>query len=47
MERYMEEIIRFITTYGPWPVVIGLLVYIVIKGSFTFTYPRSRKNSKE
>ena len=38
----MNELLQLITVYGPWPLVLALVAYVVLNGSFTFSYPRRR-----
>jgi hypothetical protein len=37
----MEALLKILGDYGPWGLVLIVLIYILIKGQFTFRYPRS------
>jgi hypothetical protein len=36
----MEALLKILSDYGPWGLVLIVLIYILIKGQFTFRYPR-------
>lgn len=36
----METLLKILSDYGPWGLVLIVLIYILIKGQFTFRYPR-------
>ena len=40
----MEELTAVLEKYGPWGLILLALVYILLKGQFTFTYPRIDNN---
>ena len=39
----MTVIMGLIATYGAPAVIVGAVVYIVLRGEFRFTYPRKRE----
>jgi len=41
-----EVIVETLKTYGPWGLVLAVLIYILLKGQFTFRYPRHEKRQK-
>lgn len=41
-----DVIIETLKTYGAWGLLLVVLVYVVVKGEFTFRYPRAEKKTK-
>lgn len=39
----MEVLIKILIDYGAWGLLLVVLLYIILKGQFTFRYPRSEK----
>lgn len=39
----MEELTKILGNYGGWGLLLVVLLYIVLKGQFTFRYPRPEK----
>lgn len=37
----MESLLKILSNYGPWGLVLVVLIYILLKGQITFKYPRS------
>ena len=42
-----EIIIETLKTYGAWGLLLVVLVYVVVKGEFTFRYPRPEKKQRD
>jgi len=43
----MEVLISILKEYGPWGLLLVVLVFMVLKGQLTFRYPRSGKPMEE
>jgi hypothetical protein len=41
----METLLKILNDYGPWGLILIVMIYILLKGQFTFRYPRS--NNKQ
>lgn len=39
----MEVLTNVLVNYGGWGLLLVVLLYIVLRGQFTFRYPRSEK----
>jgi len=37
---------KIMSTFGPWGLVLMVLIYIVLKGQIAFHYPRPENESK-
>lgn len=37
----METLLKILSNYGPWGLILIVLIYILLKGQLTFRYPRS------
>lgn len=37
----METLLNILSNYGPWGLILIVLIYILLKGQLTFRYPRS------
>jgi hypothetical protein len=37
----MEVLAQIFKQYGPWALLFIVLIYILLKGQFSFRYPRS------
>ena len=42
-----EVLIETLKTYGAWGLLLVVLVYVVVKGQFTFRYPRPERKTKD
>lgn len=40
-------IYKIMSTFGPWGVILVVLIYVVLKGQISFIYPRPRNKSKQ
>jgi len=43
----MELAMQLLKDYGPWGLVLGVLVYMVLQGQMTFRYPRPKQKNKD
>jgi hypothetical protein len=39
----LGEIYKILSTFGPWGLILIVLIYILVKGQIAFTYPRRGK----
>lgn len=39
----LGEISKIMSTFGPWGLILIVLIYVVLKGQITFHYPRQKK----
>jgi hypothetical protein len=42
----LSQIYKILSTFGPWGLILVVLIYIVLKGQFSFHYPRPENKSK-
>jgi hypothetical protein len=43
----MDILSNILKDYGVWGLVLVAFIFIILKGQFTFQYPRSAKNNKD
>ena len=44
--EFMKPLLEMLKDYGGWGLLLVVLIYIVLKGQFTFRYPRPDKKEK-
>ena len=42
----LSEIYKILSTFGPWGLILIVLIYILLKGQISFRYPRPENKSK-
>lgn len=42
----LSEIYKIMSTFGPWGLILVVFIFVVLKGQFTFRYPRPENKSK-
>lgn len=42
----MESLAYLLKQYGPWTLLLTVLVYILLKGQISFRYPRDKRQTK-
>jgi predicted PurR-regulated permease PerM len=47
MAEELTQLWKILSGYGPLGVVLGVLIYIVLKGQLRFEYPRERNKSRD
>jgi hypothetical protein len=43
----MELLGQILVRYGPWGLILVVVIYIILKGEFVFRYPRPGKRAKK
>jgi hypothetical protein len=42
----LGEIYKIMSTFGPWGVILVVLIYLLLRGQISFHYPRPENKSK-
>jgi hypothetical protein len=42
----LNEIYKILSTFGPWGLILIVLIYIILKGQISFHYPRRGNKPK-
>jgi hypothetical protein len=42
----MDSLIKVLNQYGPWGLILVVIIYILIKGEIAFRYPRPEKKGE-
>jgi hypothetical protein len=42
----LSEIYKILSTFGPWGLILIVVIYILLKGQIAFRYPRTEKKTK-
>lgn len=42
----LNEIYKILNTFGPWGLILIVLIYVVLKGQIEFHYPHPEDKSK-
>jgi hypothetical protein len=42
----LNKIYEILSTFGPWGLILIVLIYIVVKGQIAFRYPRREDRAK-
>ncbi len=43
----MDPLLKILSEYGGWGLLLVVLIYILLKGQLTFRYPRPPRKPKE
>jgi hypothetical protein len=41
-----SDIYKILSTFGPWGLILIVVIYILLKGQIEFHYPRPEKKAK-
>jgi hypothetical protein len=43
----MNSLLDVLREYGPWGLILVVVVYLLLKGQITFRYPRTERKAKK
>ena len=41
------DLVKILSTYGPWGLLLMVFIYIIVKGEISFRYPRAKSRTTE